>query len=186
MNYYQARGWPRVTEPETRSPLDHVTQRMRELGATPDELAAVVSVWGLDPVEDQRLLYMPDQELRAEIVAVRTEYEVGTVTEEEAANRDLIVTFRHTAAEAHERVGGTIPAIMAWVADDPIRAYAVRLVETDGDGAARSTLLNQLDKITKGDETVSKLVGLLSASDTHTENVIPLHGPRGTAQGGGG
>jgi hypothetical protein len=184
VNYYQARGWPRVVESETRSPIDHVTLRMRELGATPDEMAAVGAVWGLDPVEDDRLLHMPDHELRAEILAVRAEYEVGTVSEEEAADRDLVITFRHTMSEAHERAGGTIPAIMAWIAGDPVRAYAMGIVETDDDGASRSTLLKQTDRIIEGDETVSKLSGLLTAALTYADNVVPLRRPTGRLTGG--
>jgi len=159
---------------------------MRELGARPDELEDAAAVWGADPDEDARMSTMQDGELRADILAVRQEFELGTVSEEEATEHTMIVTYRHTLTEAQDRVGGTIPAVMAWVADDPIRAYAVRSLETDGDGAGRSTLIKQLDKILAGDETASKLPAVLSGTTSPAGPHEPGDGPTGVLAGGEG
>ena len=161
MNYYQARGWPRVTASETRSPLDHFLQRMRELGARPDELEAAAAVWGLNPEEDARLTAMPDRELRADILAVRQEYEMGTVSEDDANEQDLVVSYLHTVNEARGRIGGTIPSIMAWVGDDPVRAFAVADLETSDEGAGRSTLIKRVGKIIDADDTADRLTAAL-------------------------
>lgn len=157
MNYYQARGWPRVSASETRTPLEQLMVRMRELGARPDELEAAAAVWGINPEEDARITTMPDHELRADILAVRTEYETGTTSEADATEQSMVVDYLHTMNEARQRVGGTIPSIMAWVADDPIRAFAVADLETSDEGAGRSTLLRQLDKIAAVDDTADRL-----------------------------
>ena len=186
MNYYRARGWPRVSASETRSPLEHFLQRMRELGAGPDELEAAAAAWGFDPDDDARLAAMSDRELRADILAVREEFELGTISEEESSEHALAVAYRQTLAEAQGRVGGTIPAVMAWVADDPVRAYAVRSLETDGDGAGRSTLVNQLDKILTGDETASQLAGVLTGTTSHDGSQGRSDGPTGVMAGGEG
>jgi hypothetical protein len=137
---------------------------MRELGARPDELEAAAAVWGLNPEEDARLTVIPDRELRADIVAVRTEYETGTTSEEDANDRDMIITYLHSINEARQRVGGTIPSIMAWVADDPIRAFAVADLETSDEGAGRSTLIKRLGKIAAVDDTADRLTAALEGA----------------------
>lgn len=146
MDPYTAKGWPR-SAPESRTNQDQFLARMRDLGASYDELAAAADAWGLDAEEDERLLYMGDRELRAEIVAVRREYDLGTTSEEELAAQEKAREYKRAVLEASERVGGTIPSIMAWVGDDPVRARVVHVAETSPDGANRSTLLKKLDKI---------------------------------------
>ena len=94
---------------------------------------------------------------QADILAVRTEYETGTTSEADATEQSMVVDYLHTMNEARQRVGGTIPSIMAWVADDPIRAFSVADLETSDEGAGRSTLLRQLDKITTADDTADRL-----------------------------
>lgn len=146
MDPYTAKGWPR-SAPESRTKLDQFLARMRDLGADYDELTAAADAWGLDDETDERLLYMGDRELRAEILAVRREYELGTTSEEELAAQEQAREIKRAVLEASERVGGTIPSIMAWVGDDPVRASVVRVAETSDDGANRSTLIKKLDKL---------------------------------------
>lgn len=157
---FQARGWPRINR-ETRTPLENFVVRLRALGATPDEVDAVVASW--DDVEDERdaagdptawtakrrdeVARLPDPQLRAMIEDGRQEYAYGTTTQEEADRQAALARERRTHTEAAERVHGTVSSIMAWVGDDPLRALAIRDLEFGPDGGNRKTLLTALEPI---------------------------------------
>src|SRR3990167_7503150 len=94
---YAPAGLPRLSAgSEVRSPLDQFLARLRDLGATPDELAGVARTWDdLDPddctdpdcfTRRQRdeLAHAPDERLRALILDGRAEYEHGTTTQADA------------------------------------------------------------------------------------------------------
>lgn len=160
---FRARGWPRVNR-ETRTPLEDFTVRLRALGATPDEVDAVVASW--DDVEDERdaagdptawtakrrdeVARLPDAQLRAMIEDGRQEYAYGTTTQEEADRQAAVARERRTYAEAAERVNGTVASILAWVGDDPLRALAIRDAEVGPGGGKRKTLLTALEPIHGG------------------------------------
>jgi hypothetical protein len=144
---YAPKGWPRGTVGERLSHQDSMMVRLRDLGASDAEIADVNRTWGIDPDEDDRMRLMGDRELRAEIVAVRDEYKLGTTTEAEAAADATEAERRLILVEASERVGGTIAAVMAWVGSDPVRAGAIRALESSDDGANRKTLLAKLDEV---------------------------------------
>ena len=134
MDPYAPKGWPRDTAPETRSKKHDFELRLRQLGATDEEIAETVGVWGDDPEDDERLFNLNDIQLRGEIVSVRTEYQHDTT---EAAPDELRV-------EAADRIGGTINEIMEWVGTDRSKAAAVlRLEPADG----RKTLIMRLGKV---------------------------------------
>lgn len=150
---YAPKGYPRVNS-ETRSPLEQFITRLRELGATEDEVSAVVASWDdLDEewtvAERARVAALGDNELRAMIVDGRREYEIGTVTEEDAARKAAKNAELRAMTEAQGRVDGTIAAILAWVGDDKVRATAALAAEREG-GAPRKTLVARLEDVLSG------------------------------------
>lgn len=156
---YQARGYPRVNS-ETRSPLEQFVTRLRELGATEDEVSAVVDTWDdFDPdphapeawthAQRAKVAALGDNELRQMIVDGRREYEIGTTTEEEAARKAAKNAELRAMSEAQGRIDGTISAILAWVGDDKVRAMAALAAEREG-GAPRKTLVSKLEDVLSG------------------------------------
>lgn len=156
---YAAKGAPRATVPETRSQLDQFLARLTDLGAEPDELQLVRDSWDdLDPDDDTdpdaftaarraELVSMPDDKLAGLLAASRDEYEVGTTTEEEAEQARAAAEYRDAYREAAERIGGNVDSVLAWVADDPVRAQAVLDLERSSDGADRKTLVKPLAEL---------------------------------------
>ncbi len=143
---YAAKGWPRDVASEMRSPRDTWLMRLEQLGATPDELAQVMAEWP-DPeyqAEVHDMLLLGDNELRATLLEVRAEYEVGTTTEAEADAQDDHAEYRAAEAEASGRIGGTVGALLAWVGSDLVRAQVVHHLETSAEGANRTTLVRPL------------------------------------------
>ena len=146
------RGVPRVVATEVRSPLDDFLDRLRQLGATPDEMDAVARTWDqLDPDDSpdpdawtrarrEEVRRAGDDYLRALILEGRAEYEYGTTTEKDAAAKAAHAAYAAALAEAQGRIGGTVPAVLAWVGDDPLRAEAVLHLETLPEGANRKSL----------------------------------------------
>jgi hypothetical protein len=160
-NPYEPRGWPR-TNVESRSPLEQFVARLRDLGATDDEVELVETTWdNLDPDDSSfpeawtrarrdEMARLGDNELRRMIRDSREEYALGTTTEEEqqaAEDRRRAHTAR---AEASERIHGNVPSVLAWVGDDTVRARAVLELETGVDGRERSTLVKALREIVNG------------------------------------
>lgn len=146
-----------VSQGEVRSPLEQFLARLRDLGATPDELDAVAGGWdNLDPDDDDdpdawtraRRDHLArvagDAELSALIAAARSEYETGTVTEDEADARARAAALDAALAEAAGRIGANVQSVLAWVADDAARAEAVLRLELAPEGAGRTTLVAPL------------------------------------------
>ena len=148
---YRAKGWPRVNR-ETRTDLETFTMRLELLGASPDEVAAVTDGWDdfdgdWTPERRHELLHMGDDGPRGVIVAGREEYDYANTTEEEADARAEAQRLRTARTEAAQRIYGTVPSIVAWMGDDPVRARALRELEEDAEGAGRKTLLAAIDEI---------------------------------------
>lgn len=156
---YAPKGYPRINS-ETRSPLEQFIMRLRELGATEDEVSAVVETWDQfdsDPhapeawthAQRARVMALGDNELRAMIVDGRREYEFSTTTQEEADRKAAKAREIRAMSEARDRIDGTIAAILAWVGDDKIRAQAALSAEREG-GAPRKTLVTKLEDVLRG------------------------------------
>ncbi len=150
---YQPKGYPRINS-ETRSPLEQFTMRLRELGASEDEVSAVVASWDdfdddWTPAERARVAGLGDNELRAMIVDGRREYAIGTTTQEEADRRASKAAQLRAMDEARDRINGGVKAILAWVGDDKVRATAALAAENEG-GAPRKTLVARLEDVLRG------------------------------------
>jgi hypothetical protein len=153
---YAAKGWPRAIAGERRTELDQFVSRLVDLGAQPDEVQLVRDSWDdLDPDDSTdpeaftaarraELVRMPDDQLRGLLSASREEHELGTTTEEEAEAHRQMAEYRQAYREAAERIAGNVDSVLAWVADDPVRAEAVLELEEGPDGAARKTLVGPL------------------------------------------
>jgi len=171
---YAAKGWPRAAggrraiAGERRTELDQFVSRLVDLGAQPDEVQLVRDSWDdLDPddatdpeaftaARRAELVRMPDDQLRGLLSASREEHELGTTTEEEAEAHRQMAEYRVAYAEAHERIGGNMDSVLAWVADDPVRAEAVLELEEGPDGAGRKTLVGPLrDLLDQEDATAA-------------------------------
>ncbi len=153
---YQARGYPRVNS-ETRSPLEQFVLRLRQLGATEDEVSAVVDTWDeFDPdphapdawthAQRAKVMALGDNELRAMIVDGRREYEYSTTTQEDADRKAAKNAELRAMNEARGRIDGGVKAILAWVGDDKVRATAALVAEREG-GAPRKTLVAALTEL---------------------------------------
>jgi hypothetical protein len=153
---YQAKGYPRINS-ETRSPLEQFITRLRELGATEDEVSAVVDTWDdFDPdpnapeawthAQRARVAALGDNELRAMIVDGRREFVYSTTTQEDADRRAAKAAELRAMTEAQGRIDGKVPAILAWVGDDKVRAQATLAAEQEG-GAPRKTLVAGLEEV---------------------------------------
>lgn len=135
--------------------LGEFVRRLVALGATTDEIDAVVVNWD---VRDEDGTYTTreasfradDRTLRDLIHAAREEYRHGMMTEAEA--EEAILEERKALAwrSAYEEAGGTIGSIMEWVGTDPIRAQAMISHESGADGAKRAPLIAQLRAVSGG------------------------------------
>lgn len=134
-----------------------ILDRLRLLGLDDEGLHDVEENWNNFDGEDwtperaRMLARMPDAKLREMIRQRADEFDSSTMSEEEqslaARNEDVA----HAEIEAADKIEGTIPAILEWVANDPIRAMAVSNLERGPEGGLRSTLLAALDRIIGGD-----------------------------------
>lgn len=131
---------PACLPAETLAVLDQFLGRLRILGATVDELAAVVDGWDQfdeewTPEYRHRLAVAPDLDLLAHLRAIRDEHHAHTTTEEEAElERLLAIEGAAKGAAVDVLDGGTVADVVAWVkaadGDDRLaRAYAVELLE---------------------------------------------------------
>ncbi len=156
---YAPKGYPRVNS-ETRSPLEQFVTRLRELGATEDEVSAVVDTWDdfdADPhapeawthTQRARVAALGDNELRAMIVDGRQEYAYSTTTQEDADRKAAKAAELRAMTEVQGRIDGKVPAILAWVGDDKVRAQAALAAEKEG-GAPRKTLVAGLEEVLSG------------------------------------
>lgn len=145
-----------VSMGEVRSPVEQFAARLTDLGATADEVRVVVEHWDdLDPDDDtdpeawtrarrDQLARASDTELTRLLKEARTEYELGTTTEDEAAAKAHTEALEAATAEAQGRIAGNVDSVLAWVADDDVRAEAVLRLELAPEGAGRKTLVGPL------------------------------------------
>lgn len=151
-NPYAARVSRHAAIAETVGELDQFLGRLRALGATDDEIATVRDTWDeLDPewTAEQRtaLTLLPDDELRAELVATREEYRHDTRTEQDQADIDASTHLAAVRREAADLIGRSVAHIRGWVGEDAVRAIAVLDLEMGPDGARRVTLMKPLQEI---------------------------------------
>jgi hypothetical protein len=160
-NPYAASHRRRVsTTSEGRSELDQFITRLSDLGATDDELTQVREQWdALEPDDTpddpdlgpawtrayrDQLVATGDRELTQLLRRARAEHLEGTTDPDEAEATARRRAYDRALGEAQDRVGGTVAEVLAWVADDPVRAQAVHQLETSSDGANRKTLVEPL------------------------------------------
>lgn len=144
---------------EVQGELATVLERLRTLGATPDELAAFEEHWDdfdddWTPERRAQLRYASDPELRQMIGSVRVEHFEHTHTEDEEA--DVVAEQRAAAAaeEAPGHMGGSVKSLLAWVDEDPdlVLARARAVYDLEVDGQQRTTLLSGLAERLPDDE----------------------------------
>jgi hypothetical protein len=138
---------------ERESELEGFLRRLKVLGATPDEIESTRVGWDMfdeDWTPDRRaaLCRSSDGHIRAEIGRIRAEYLVGTTTEADAADARLAALDAKARDEAFDRMGLTVPALLAWVGNDAHRARAVEHWEASMRGAGRATLLRAVRAVT--------------------------------------
>jgi hypothetical protein len=122
---------------EIQTELDGYLDRLAANGATEDELLAVIESWDVfdadwTPEVRKRQTRATDAQLRAGILASRVEFLHGT-TDDDVWEPGM------------ETPNGSVEAILAWVGDDPDRAYAV--YQTERGGFDRSELLTRLESM---------------------------------------
>lgn len=149
---YAAKGWPRDATGERVGRLDGFTARLRQLGATDDEVAAVRDTWDdydddWTPERKAELLRTTDAELGSMLADVRAEYQQGITSQEQADAAAADAAYRVQFRQAHERIGGNVQSLLDWVAGDPMRARAVLALEEGPDGAGRKTLIGPLRQL---------------------------------------
>lgn len=76
---------PAPQTPEVRSELDQFVERLRQVGASPDEIAATIANWDVfdddfGPEQRRDMVRWSDPRLRAEILALRQEYAEHTTS----------------------------------------------------------------------------------------------------------
>jgi len=160
---YAPKGMPRTTDGERRGELDHFLARLSDLGATGDELAQVRDAWDdLEPddaepyddgepawtrAERSKLVNASDHQLTELLRRARVEHHIGTHDEDDDAEVERRRSYDRAMAEAQERIGGNVQAILGWVGDDPVRAQAVHQLERGEGGANRKTLVEPLEDL---------------------------------------
>lgn len=136
---------------ETQTELEHAVARLAAIGATSDEVDAFVARW--DDFDDQwtpeirtAWLSCTDADLRAELRAIRVEYAIGTVTQEDHDAAVVAAEHARLVEEAQVKIGTSVPGVLAWVDGDPGRAAAAAIVER-AQPSPRGTLLDALARI---------------------------------------
>lgn len=135
---------------ETRTPLDTFLQRLEQLGADEAMRADVAARWDdfdaeWTPGARDAFVRQNDTELREAIASVVREYDHATTSADDAAARQRARHRELTYAEALGRMGQSVPALIAWVGDDAVRAEVVSELEQRPDGANRKTLVVALE-----------------------------------------
>lgn len=150
-NPFAPRRHRRAEVPEQLSELEQFLGRMRQVGATDDEVAEFAAGWDefdddWTPAKRTAVLGWSDEQLHENLVAVRAEYAEHTTTEAEAAQQAAEHDAALQARQAEGIIGRPVGEVLAWVGTDPVRAEAVRTLETGPNGGNRKTLLAGIDK----------------------------------------
>lgn len=147
-----------TSEIVARDSLEAFVSRLTGLDATLDEVEAVRAWWD-QPLEEgehtrEMLLRMSDDELRQLIADGRAEFEHGTMTEDEQAQRRFEQAIDAARPEAENVTAhGTVEQVLEWVGDDRARAHAALEAEqTAPDSEPRKTLVAALEKLIDAEE----------------------------------
>lgn len=129
---------------EVQTELDGYLDRLAMLGATEDELLAVIETWDVfdddwTPATRKRTTRATDDQLLAGLMHARVEFAHDTTADDGSWQPGMEVP-----------PGDTI-ATLAWVGDDKDRAYAAYQTELARDQFARRDLLAQLFTISQAD-----------------------------------
>lgn len=156
-NPYAPRVSRTTSVPEQESELDGFVRRLRNLGATDEEVAVVRETWDeLDEnfTIEQRtaVTLMGDDELRAELEATREEYRHDTRTETEQGDVDAAAYQAQLRADASEWIGQPVKKVLDRIGDDVVLALVVLSLETGPDGASRKSLVGPLEKLVAGSD----------------------------------
>lgn len=151
---YASRKPKPTASPETQGELPYFLGRLRQLGATEDELAGVASSWDdleqPDPANPEAwtverrtaMVSANDADLVDMIDAARQEWAEGTTSEEQERDDAADAARAELRAQAIEAVAGTVAEALEWVGDDRARAEAAW--EAEVDGRDRVTLVRPL------------------------------------------
>lgn len=154
---YAARNPKPTASPDVMPELDYFLGRLRQLGATDDELAGVAASWEqLEPADPANpdawtlerrtaMVSANDADLVAMIDAARQEWAEATTTEEEQAAAERAAKREALLVDARRAAEGSVAQVLAWVGDDPERAAAVLVVESGPD--ERKTLVRPLAEL---------------------------------------
>lgn len=141
---------------DVEAELPYFLGRLRQLGATPDELDLVEAHWDdLEPADPDNpdawtperraeMVRANDADLVAMIEASRAEYAEHTATEANQAEAARVAALQ---ADARKATAGTVAEALAWVGTNRERAAAVLAVETGPEGDARTTLVRPLREL---------------------------------------
>lgn len=150
---------PRTVQSEMLPALELAKRRLREVGATADEIAGFVAGWddfsdpdAWSPEIRADWLRQSDDSLVTELTAIRLEYSIGTHTEEEADAAKLDHDIHDVMADAEIIIGQSVRSVVEWVGDDRAKASAALALETGQGGANRSTLISALTAILEADD----------------------------------
>lgn len=136
--------------PQSVSELDQFVGRLRSLGATPDEIVTVRETWDAfdtDWTPERRGIFvrLPDDALRAELLATRQDFDHDTRTEQEQGAVDAAGHVARVHRDAADVIGRSVGEVLGWVGADAIRAMAVLDLELGPDGGGRKTLVKPLE-----------------------------------------
>lgn len=159
-----ARRRRRGADAEVRSEAEHFARRLRDLGATEDEIGPVLDSWDDLEADDTEvgegeapawtaayrteLVSAPDAQLLAMILTARDEFAYANTTEAEADAAEHEAKQAQVDADAAEVIGRSVADVLAWVDGDPDRARAALALETaEGQGGNRKTLVEPLSAL---------------------------------------
>lgn len=141
--------------------LESFTSRLREVGATEQEIADLVAVWNEndDPHDSRwittrdRLVRLSDTDLRRLLEQARREYFEHTHTPEEQADAERAAFLEQARAELAISPDHKVADLIEWVAGDPLRAQAALEWEQarDTTHGPRVTLVNALTPLVESD-----------------------------------
>jgi hypothetical protein len=150
---------PVTPEVRARDSVEEFIGRLTGLGASLDMVDQVRAhwddPWDDEPMSKEQLVRLSDDDLRALIEDVNTEYRTGTLTEDEQSGQDFraaVVGYQNDAENVV--TSGTVDAVLEWVGDDLARAQAALTAEqTLPDHRERVTLVTALEEmLTEPDE----------------------------------
>lgn len=181
-NPFASRVRRTTTEPQSLSELEQFVARLRGLGATDEEIDTVRVTWDdLDDTwtaEDRRnLTRLPDEDLRAELVATRDEYRHDTTDETEQAASDAASFLQQQRAEAAAVITRPIPEVLRWVGDDVGRAIVVLELETSESGGQRKGIVGPLTDLAAGDDPDGIPVEFVGETPTNLDTGGAVAGP---------